>query len=426
MRLTLGVAATALAASASVAEAKNYLGFNSGAQNVDTSAKFKKDFVAEFETAQNLKGAPGTFNAVRLYTSIQAYAEDDPIEAFDAAVETKTHILLGAWASGTDNIDKEITAIQKAVKKFGKEFTDLVIGISIGSEDLYRDSVTGLKNDPDGKGNTPNGIIGFIDDYKKAFAGTALAKVPVGHVDTWDVWSNSTIKPVIDAVDFVGVNEFPYYENDKGNDIKRAGILFDNAFNAAKAAVGDKPLWITETGWPTSGIDWDEATPSVKNAKYYWDEVGCRQLFNKVPTFWYILRDSNGANKQKFSITKDLSTTPMFDLTCPTKFDTPKLQAAEEAKTKTSSEAVSTTAAAQSSTDAADASTTTGASSDEDNASESTSASSSQQTSGSGDSDSSDNSNDSDGDADGAASGLSVSAFTYGSLLVAAVVAIMA
>lgn len=319
MHLSTTVLASALAIGASAGS--NYLGFNSGATLPDRSAKFKKDFEAEFKTAQGLNKAPGTFNSVRLYTNIQAYSQDDPIEAFEAAIDTKTNLLLGVWASGTENIDKEINALKKAVTKYGTKFTDLVIGISIGSEDLYRDSVTGVKNKA-GVGNSPDNIIKFINDYKKAFADNALSKVPVGHVDTWDVWTNSSIKPVIEAVDWVGVDEYPYYENDKGNNIENAGHLFDRAYDATVAAVNGKPVWVTETGWPYIGPDWDKAVASVKNAKYYWDEVGCRKLFNKVPTFWYNLRDSNPDNKMKFAITKDLSTTPLFDLTCPKSFET--------------------------------------------------------------------------------------------------------
>ncbi|KAG5943142.1 hypothetical protein E4U53_007108 [Claviceps sorghi] len=319
MHLSASLVATALAIGASAGS--NYLGFNSGATLPDRSAKFKKDFEAEFKTAQALKGAPGTFNSVRLYTNIQAYAQDDPIEAFEAAIETKTNLFLGIWASGIDNIDKEITALKKAVSKYGSKFTDLVIGISIGSEDLYRNSVAGIKN-KGGLGNTPDNIVKFINVYKKAFADGPLGKVPIGHVDTWDVWTNSSNKAVIDAVDFVGVDEYPFYEDSKGNDIKNAGHLFDHAFDATAAAINGKPLWVAETGWPSSGPNWDKAVPSVENAKYYWDEVGCRRLFNKVPTFWYNLRDSNPDNKVKFAITKDLSTTPLFDLTCPKTFDT--------------------------------------------------------------------------------------------------------
>jgi glucan endo-1,3-beta-D-glucosidase len=319
MRPTTALAAGVLASGAS---AENYLGFNSGSTLPDHSAKFKADFEAEFKTAQGLENAPGTFNAVRLYTNIQAYSQDDPIEAFDAAIDTNTKLLLGIWTSGTDNIDKELNALKKAVDKHGSKFTDLVIGMSIGSEDLYRVSETGIINKA-GVGAGPDVIVNFINKYKTTFADSPLGSVPIGHVDTWDAWTNGTNKPVLDAVDWIGVDEYPYYENGKGNDIKNSGQLFDRAFNAVKGVAGSKPIWVTETGWPATGPNWDQAVPSTENAKYYWDEVGCRVLFNKVPTFWYNLRDSNPDNKMKFAITNNLSTKPLFDLTCPTTFNTP-------------------------------------------------------------------------------------------------------
>ncbi|KAK4187149.1 glycoside hydrolase superfamily [Podospora australis] len=321
MRVSATLAAVA-GVLASGASAENYLGFNSGATLADRSAKFKADFLAEFKTAQGLKNSPGKFNAVRLYTNIQAYSKDDPIQAFEAAIETKTKILLGVWTSGTDSIELELSALKKAISKYGKEFTDLVIGMSIGSEDLYRVSETGIKNKA-GVGAGPNTLVKFIGDYKKAVANTPLSSVPIGHVDTWDAWTNGTNKAVVDALDWVGVDEYPYYENGKGNNIKNAGKLFDRAFDAVVGAVGGKPIWVTETGWPATGPKWDEAEASVANAKYYWQEIGCRKLFNKVPTFWYNLRDSNPDNEMKFAITENLSTNPLFDLTCPTTFDTP-------------------------------------------------------------------------------------------------------
>ncbi|KAK3196413.1 hypothetical protein K4F52_000295 [Lecanicillium sp. MT-2017a] len=345
MRLSTLIAGV-LASTAAAAD-KNYLGFNSGNKFADHSAKFKKDFEAEFKTAQGLKGAPGTFNAVRLYTCIQAYAEDDPIEAFEAAIETETYMLLGIWATGVESIDKELSALKKAVDKHGSKFTDLVIGMSIGSEDLYRDSVTGRKNDA-GEGNSPEAIVGFIKDFKDAFSSGPLSSVPVGHVDTWDAWTNSTIQSVIKAVDWVGVDEYPFYESGKGNDIKNAGTLFDRAYEATIGAANGKPVWVTETGWPYVGPDWDQAVASVENAKYYWDEVGCRQLFGKTPTFWYTLRDSNPDNKVKFAITEDLSTTPRFNLTCPTTFDTPDKSESSAVPSGTSSPSASGTGMAPS------------------------------------------------------------------------------
>ncbi len=355
MHLTSTLLAGAVAVASAAADS-NYLGFNSGATLADRSAKFKKDFEAEFKTAQGLNGSPGKFNAVRLYTNIQAYSTDDPIEAFDAAIDTSTYILLGIWASGTDNITKELSALKKALDKYGSKFTDLVIGVSIGSEDLYRNSQTGTKNKA-GVGADPDVILSFIKDYKKAFDGGALAKVPIGHVDTWDAWTNSTNKAVIDAVDWIGVDEYPYYESGKGNSIKNAGKLFDKAYDATKAVAGGKPVWVTETGWPVTGEKWDEAEPSVENAKYYWDEIGCRQLFGKTPTFWYNLRDSNPDNSMKFAITKDLSTTPQFNLTCPTTFDTDTSDSSSSSSSSGSSTATSRSAGSSTS---ASAPTTTG------------------------------------------------------------------
>ncbi|SCV38264.1 related to glucan 1,3-beta-glucosidase [Fusarium fujikuroi] len=345
MKVSATLAAGALALGV---EAKNYLGFNSGATLANRAAKFKADFQAEFETAQNLKSAPGDFSAVRLYTNIQAYSEDDPIEAFEAAIDTKTEILLGVWTSGTDNIDKEISALKKAVDKYGSKLTDLVIGVSVGSEDLYRNSVTGVKN-KGGVGVQPDVLVDFINDFKKAFKGTPIGKIPVGHVDTWDVWGNATNKAVLDAIDFIGVDEYPYYENDKGNSIDNAAKLFNKAYEATIAASNGKPVWVTETGWPYKGPDWDEAVPSVKNAQKYWRDVGCKYLFNKTPTFWYTLRDSNPDNKMKFAITDNLSTTPLFDLSCDKVDDDEETtSSAVHSKTKTESGASTATHASNS------------------------------------------------------------------------------
>ncbi|KAK5988208.1 putative glucan endo-1,3-beta-glucosidase eglC [Cladobotryum mycophilum] len=341
MHFSTLAAGAALVASAAAA-GQNYLGFNSGATLPDRSAKFKADFAAEFKTAQGLVGAPGTFNAVRLYTNIQAYSQDDPIQAFEAAIDTKTFMLLGIWASGTDNIDKELSALTKAVKQYGTKFTDLVIGISIGSEDLYRDSETGRKN-KGGVGAGPQQVLEFIKKYKSTVASTTLNKVPVGHVDTWDAWVNGTNKAVLDEVDWLGVDEYPFYESGKGNDIKNAGTLFDRAYDATLGVANGKPVWVTETGWPYIGPSWDQAVPSVKNAQKYWQEVGCRRLFNKTPTFWYNLRDSNPDNEVKFAVSKDLSTTPAFDLKCPTKFDTPDHTTTSGSTTATTSGASTAT-----------------------------------------------------------------------------------
>lgn len=421
MKVSTTLAAGALAMGV---EAKNYLGFNSGATLANREAKFKADFTAEFKTAQGLKTAPGDFSAVRLYTNIQAYSEDDPIEAFEAAIDTETEILLGVWTSGTDNIDKEISALKKAIDKYGTDLTDLIIGVSVGSEDLYRNSVTGVKN-KGGVGVQPDALVDFINDFRKAFKSTPISKIPVGHVDTWDVWGNATNKAVLDAIDFIGVDEYPYYENGKGNGIENAGKLFNKAYEATISASGGKPVWVTETGWPYKGPDWDEAVPSIKNAQKYWRDVGCKYLFNKTPTFWYNLRDSNPDNKMKFAITENLSTTPLFDLSCDKVDDEEEKtsSSAAESKTKTSTAASKSTHVSDSdettmATATASATGSSGKDEDEDSTATATatgSGSHSKPTSGSGSSSGDDSASESGSGSSGSGSSGNGSASESGS-----------
>lgn len=309
------LATSALVASASAAS-KAYLGFNTGSTDNSGAAKVKADFVKEFTNAQGLEGAPGTFDSVRLYTNIQGGTTTDPIQAFDAAVATNTSLLLGVWASGTTSIDNELTALQAGLDNLGDDLANLIIGISIGSEDLYRAGATGVANEA-GVGAGPDVIVSFINDFKTKFKGTSLANVPVGHVDTWDAWTNGSNSAVIDAVDWLGVDEYPYYQTGDDNTIENAPALFSSAYDAVVGVAGSKEVWVTETGWPYTGIVWDQAVCSVANAKLYWDNVGCAKLFNKVPTFWYNFVEDNPANKQSFAISDNLSTTPRFNLTCP-------------------------------------------------------------------------------------------------------------
>jgi glucan endo-1,3-beta-D-glucosidase len=290
-------------------------GFNSGATFADSSAKKQKDWKKEFETASKLNGSPGVFNSVRLYTMIQAKTDTDIIQAIPAAIETKTTMLLGIWCSGPDGIDQELKALKGAIDKHGKDLEQLVVAISVGSEDLYRTSESGIENKSD-RGRTPKEMVEYIQNVRDAIKGTVLETKPVGHVDAWSAWSNTSNSEVLDAVDFIGADLYPYYEKDKGNSFDNVTNVFDYIFGEVEAVAGNKPIWIAETGHPTSGPTFGEAQTGVDKAAEYWQQIGCAKIFGKMNVWWYNLRDSNPANKEKFAITDDLSVKPKFNLSC--------------------------------------------------------------------------------------------------------------
>ncbi|ORY63184.1 glycoside hydrolase superfamily, partial [Pseudomassariella vexata] len=300
----------ALASTASAA----IKGFNYGSTFTTGAAKTQSDFETEFTTAQNLAGTSG-FTSARLYTMVQGGTTNSPIEAIPAAIKTKTSLLLGLWSSG-DTFDNEIAALKSAIETYGDDFASLVDGISVGSEDLYRNSPTGIAAGSY-VGADPDTIVDYINQVKEVIAGTSLSGAAIGHVDTWTAWVNGSNAGVVEACDWIGFDGYPYFEDTVANDISQGAIRFDEGVAKTQAAVGDKPIWITETGWPVSGDQVGDGVASLENAKTFWDEVGCAKLFDQVNTWWYVLQDAAPQTPSpSFGIVTDLSTTPLYDLSC--------------------------------------------------------------------------------------------------------------
>lgn len=314
MKFSLTSTATLLSLSTLTAAVEK--GFNYGSTNSDGSCRAEGDFSNLFTTAKNLVGNSG-FTSARLYTMIQCGTSNTPITAIQAAIDTNTQLLLGLWASaGQDDFNNELSALKSAISQYGSSFTDLVVGISVGSEDLYRSSPQGIANNA-GVGADAATIESYISQTRSAISGTALSGSPVGHVDTWTAWVLSENAGVISASDWLGHNSFPYFENTLANAIGDAVSVFNNALGATEGVSQGKPVWVTETGWPVSGPTMNLAVASVDNAQTYWKNVGC-DLFGARNTWWYALTDSN-SNQQNilFGIAGNPpSTTPLFDVSC--------------------------------------------------------------------------------------------------------------
>ena len=210
-------------------------------------------------------------------------------------------------------MDNEIAALKAAIAKYGTKFTNLVIGISVGSEDLYRDAAGEV-------GTSSAYLVSSIKKVRSAIAGTALAGVPVGHVDTYDSFLNSTNKAVIPAIDFIGFDGYPYWETTKANSINDAMTRFYDGYDKTVKLAGSKPAWVTETGWPVTGKKNNLAVASAANARIYWQKIACSLIAKKVNLFWYDLQESQwGTASPDFGIygAGDLGTlSPRYSLAC--------------------------------------------------------------------------------------------------------------
>lgn len=143
------------------------------------------------------------------------------------------------WASAGDaGFANELAALKSTISTYGSSLSGLVAGISVGSEDLYRISPTGILNG-ENPGASPDTIVSYIQQVKDALSGSALADVPVGHVDTWTAWVNSSNSAVAQACDFVGVDAYPY---------------FQVCSSACKAVVSNFINTHDRTPWPTPSL----------------------------------------------------------------------------------------------------------------------------------------------------------------------------
>lgn len=195
-------------------------------------------------------------------------------------------MLLGLWISGGPQaIDNEIVALKAAIAKYGTRFTNLVVGISVGSEDLYRDAAGEV-------GTSSKYLVECIAKVRQAIAGTALATAPIGHVDTYDSFLNGTNNAVIPAIDWIGFDGYPYWEAKLPNAIGNAKTRFFEGFNKTLKLAGNKPVWVTETGWPVTGKTVNQAVANAANARIFWRDVACTLINMKVNLFWYSLQES--------------------------------------------------------------------------------------------------------------------------------------
>ncbi|ELQ39948.1 GPI-anchored cell wall beta-1,3-endoglucanase EglC [Pyricularia oryzae Y34] len=312
-------------ATAQLATCQQYhTGFNYGSTFTTGAAKTQADFAKEFRSAASLSGAPQGFTSARLYTNIQAGTPNDPISAIPAAIETKTSLLLGLWASaGAPAFANELESLRKSISTYGDRLKGVVLGISVGSEDLYRNSPTGKAN-KENAGADPGTIVDYIAQTRAVIKGTVLDGVPIGHVDTWTEWVNvGRNQAVINAVDWLGFDGYPYFETTaaQGNSIDQNKALFDSSLQSTRNVAAGKAVWITETGFPVSGKTSGSALPSVENARKYWQQVGCA-IVGSMNVYWYTLQDAAPNTPNPSFGILDSSGKQLYDLSCNKAADT--------------------------------------------------------------------------------------------------------
>ncbi|KAJ2517161.1 glycoside hydrolase 3 protein, partial [Coemansia sp. RSA 2049] len=148
------------------------------------------------------------------------------------------------------------------------DFKKQVSAVIVGNEAVYREEQTQAQ------------IAAKVKDTKSALTKLGLGSIPVTTSETWP----SIDKTIVDAVDYVNMHAFPFWE---GVPIEGAqDKMFQHIYDIQKIA-GTKEVVVGETGWPSDGGNYGDSAPTLKNEKQYMKEFICRANLENIRYVWF-------------------------------------------------------------------------------------------------------------------------------------------
>ena len=208
-------------------------------------------FPSEADIDHDLSLLANKVHAVRTYSVLKGL---DKIPELAAKYNLNTTV--GAWIDG--NLEKNRQEVETLIN-VSRQNNPKIIRIMVGNEVLLRAEITADQ------------LIEYIREVKKN------TWRPVSTSETWDVWLKHP--ELVAEVDFIAVHILPYWEGIAAEDA--VDYVFDR-YHAVQQAYPNKPIIITEVGWPSDGQPFKHATASVSNQAKFLREFLNRADVEKV------------------------------------------------------------------------------------------------------------------------------------------------
>lgn len=198
-------------------------------------------FPTEIEIAQDLALLDGKVHAVRTYSVLNGL---DKVP--ELAKKHGLNVTLGAWVSlDAEQTQQEIDALIKV----SRQEHDNIVRTIVGNESIMRNELTVEQ------------LIPFLRKVRKN------TWRPVSTSETWDIWIKHP--ELVDEVDFIATHILPYWEGIPAEDA--VDYVFERYYELQKA-FPNKPIVITEVGWPSAGQPQRQAEASLASqAKFIRD-----------------------------------------------------------------------------------------------------------------------------------------------------------
>jgi len=250
------------------------------------------------EIDKDLAVLAGQVHAIRAYT-----VEDNLAEIPRLAAAHGLNVVLGAWLANDAKTNDE--QISKLIKVYRENHRN-IIRVIVGNEVLLRAD------------QTVDQMINYLDTVKKS------VWAPISLAEPWHVWLQNP--KLVEHVDFIAVHLLPYWE---GIPIDEAVDYCVMRYNELQKAYPNKPIVISEVGWPSGGRIRQSAVASPTNqAKflrrfldvaeknkytYYimeaFDQIWKKDLEGEAGSLWGVYNDQR---QPKFEFTQPVIRIPQW------------------------------------------------------------------------------------------------------------------
>mgnify|MGYP006279564913 CR=1 FL=1 len=193
-------------------------------------------FVKSEDIDKDLALLENKVHAVRTYSMLRGQHKIPEV-----AAKHNLNVTLGAWIDG--NLEKNKQEIETLID-ITRQNNPKIIRLMVGNEVMLRNDI------PEAA------LIEYIREVKKR----TNSWRPVSTSETWAEWLKHP--KLVEEVDFIAVHILPYWEGIAADDA--VDYIFDRYHDVQKA-YPNKPVIITEIGWPSDGQPARHATASVSN-----------------------------------------------------------------------------------------------------------------------------------------------------------------
>ncbi|HBR97638.1 MAG TPA: beta-(1-3)-glucosyl transferase [Gammaproteobacteria bacterium] len=186
------------------------------------------------EIDQDLALIEGRSHSVRTYT-----VEGNLAHIPELARARDLNVALGAWI-GNDTVANK-AELERMLTTYRENETN-VVRVLVGNEAILRSDVRVSQ------------LIEYLDYVQSHL------EIPVSTAEPWHIWLK--FPQLVENVDFIAVHLLPYWEN---LDVDYAIKFIRAKMDELATAYPDKPIVITEVGWPSRGPTRGGAKASIAN-----------------------------------------------------------------------------------------------------------------------------------------------------------------